>query len=249
MKTVLYGQQSHYSKFEFFLHDFQQKGLVSFIRSHVRKSVTDPLSKLIFDRTIAKTPVHIEGKPYRYASYWYNFTWQNERAIEVAYFHQIISKVPAKKILEVGNVLRHYFALHHLVLDKYEEAAGVINMDILKYKPKKRFDLIVAISTLEHVGWHEKGHDAQKSLRAIKHLRSLLSAKGKLVFSVPLGINPALDKAIHGNAIPLSKRMYLRRRNRWNEWKQCSLKDIQGAQYNFPFPSANALLIGEMKRK
>ncbi len=249
MKMVLYGRKSHHSKLGFFFYDLRQKGLSLFIRSHIQKSILDPLSKFVFEHTTAHIPLKIEKKKYHYFSSLYNFTWQNERAVEIAYFHQLIPTYPAASILEVGNVLRHYFPFTHQVVDKYESDSGVINMDILEYTPRRKFDLIIAISTLEHVGWHEKGHQAKKSLDAISHLQSLLSAKGKLVFSVPLGINPALDTVIYENSLPLTKKIYLRRKNRWNEWEECSLDRIRGTLYNTPYPSANAILIGEIKKK
>jgi hypothetical protein len=38
------------------------------------------------------------------------------------------------------------------VLDKYEQAPGVINEDVVSFSPPQKYDLIVSVSTLEHVG-------------------------------------------------------------------------------------------------
>jgi hypothetical protein len=81
----------------------------------------------------------------------------------------------------VGNVLSHYFSVNHDVVDKYEKAEGVINRDIIDFHPSKEYDLIISISTLEHVGWdedisdHKILHDPSKILRAIENLRGLLA--------------------------------------------------------------------------
>jgi len=53
-------------------------------------------------------------------------------------------------ILEVGNVLAHYFNVGHNVRDKYEKYYGVINEDVVMFKPAEPCDLVVSISTLEH---------------------------------------------------------------------------------------------------
>ena len=53
-----------------------------------------------------------------------------------------------KKILEIGNVLNHYFSFNHTVIDKYEEATGVLNVDIVDFDTNEKFDLVVSISTV-----------------------------------------------------------------------------------------------------
>ena len=60
-----------------------------------------------------------------------------------------------KNIFEVGSVLSHYFPINHDVLDKYEKGHGVINQDVVDFKPHNKYDLIVSISTLEHVGFDD----------------------------------------------------------------------------------------------
>ena len=81
-----------------------------------------------------------------------------------------------RNILEVGNVLSHYFRVHHDVIDKYEKTNGVINIDAVDFDPPKRYDLIVTISTLEHVGWNENSRDSTKIPSAIENLKGLIIA-------------------------------------------------------------------------
>ncbi len=83
-----------------------------------------------------------------------------------------------------------------MIVDKYEKAIGVINEDICNFKPSKKYDLIISISTLEHVGFDEKPRDPCKVLRAIENLKSLLAVGGKLVAILPVGYNPYLDELI-----------------------------------------------------
>ena len=43
----------------------------------------------------------------------------------------------------------------HDVLDKYEKGNNVINDDVVSFSTEVKYDLIVSVSTLEHVGWDE----------------------------------------------------------------------------------------------
>jgi hypothetical protein len=104
------------------------------------------------------------GKTYYYFVHKYNTTWKNERAVEVPIIWDIVREHyrQGKRVLEVGNVLSHYFRIFHDVLDKYEVAEGVINQDVVDFKPAWKYDLIVSISTLEHVGWDEEPKEPEK---------------------------------------------------------------------------------------
>ena len=85
--------------------------------------------------------------------YWIHpYILNNERAVEVSLAHTFLRK-PTAATLEVGNVLANFFSFPHDVVDKYEKAPGVLNEDIVSYSPGKKYDFIVTLSTLEHVGW------------------------------------------------------------------------------------------------
>ena len=131
------------------------------------------------------------GKPLEVFCHMYNCTWLNERGAELAVYDQWRDTGP---LLEVGNVLNHYeqFARPHRVIDRYEEAVGVENIDV--------FDLdgqhpqIVAISTLEHVRWDEEPREDGGGQAAIEHLASLLAPGGRMLVTIPTGHNPPLDE-------------------------------------------------------
>ena len=90
---------------------------------------------------------------------------------------EMVRKYKGKNILEVGNVLSH-----HDMLDKYEMAKGVTNADVVHSTSEKKYDLIISISTLEHVGWDEKPRDDTKILLAIENMRALISSHGGTAF-------------------------------------------------------------------
>ncbi len=91
-------------------------------------------------------------------------------------------------------MLGHYRDEHHLVVDKYEQAPGVLNRDVLELGDLGPFDLIVAISTLEHVGYDEQPRDPDKAPRAVAGAAAAAGPGGRLVLTVPAGYNRAFDR-------------------------------------------------------
>ena len=187
--------------------------------------------------------VLVLGKTYRYFDT--VKTWHGERAVEIPIVMEMVRKYQGKNILEIGNVLSHHVRFEHDILDKYEIAKGVLNEDVVDFMPEKRYDLIVSISTLEHIGWDEKPRDNMKIPRAIENMKALITSRGGMVIiTLPLGYNSALDKLLKDGIIRFSKQYNLVRISKGNEWKETSWEDLQAAKYNTPLPFANGLLIG-----
>jgi hypothetical protein len=172
-------------------------------------------------------------------------TWHGERAVEIPIVMEMMRKYQGKNILEVGNVLSHHVTFEHDILDKYEIAKGVTNADIVDFTSEKKYDLIISISTLEHVGWDEKPRDDTKIPLAIENMRNLVSSRGgTIIITVPLGYNPTLDKLLKDGTIQFSRQHHLIRISKGNEWREASWEDVLAAKYNSPMPFANGLLIG-----
>lgn len=172
-------------------------------------------------------------------------TWHGERAVEIPIVMEMVRKYQGKNILEIGNVLSHHVRFEHDILDKYEIAKGVINGDVVDFKSEKKYDLIVSISTLEHVGWDEKPRDDMKIPRAIENLKTLITSRGgTIIVTLPLGYNTALDQLLNNGIIRFSKQYHLVRISKGNEWKEASWDDVRVAKYNSPLPFANGLLVG-----
>ena len=188
------------------------------------------------------------GKKYNYFYNKYNFTWTNERAVEIAIVRDILRLNRGKRILEVGNVLSHYFNVGHDILDKYERSEGVINEDIVVFRPEKKYDMIISISTLEHIGWDEKPRDNKKIIRAIKNLRNILTRNGKIIITLPLGSNRYLDNLLRQGKIKFSKAYYFKRISNNNEWVETDWNQVKNSKYNYPYPFANGLIIGVLKK-
>lgn len=229
---------------------YRQKGIVHLFKAGYRK--LQSRMKTSFDYNYfrfikSRKPFVFQQRKYKYFYHKYNATWKNERTVEVSIVWNVVKNVEGA-ILEVGNVLSHYFDFSHDIVDKYEKAEGVRNIDVTEIDSSKKYDLIVSISTLEHVGWDEapieRTEDKEKTLRAINNLRSLLNPHGKLVVTVPKGYNPLLDSYLRSNSMKFDKILCLKRVSQDNRWVETTWKDIEDTKFNSPFPFANALVVG-----
>ena len=124
----------------------------------------------------------------------YNSTILNERAVEVAVARHWLTKVHGAG-LEVGHVMSHYgLTRRRLIVDLHDPDPRCRNIDVLDIEGS--FDWILAISTIEHVHWDTTPRDPDASLRAIHHLQSCLTDKGRMLVTVPTGWQPHLDAAL-----------------------------------------------------
>jgi SAM-dependent methyltransferase len=189
----------------------------------------------------------LDGRSYRYLYHRHKFTWLTERAVEVPVAQALVDGYGADRVLEIGNVLSHYRPQPHQVVDKYEQAPGVLNEDVLDLGGLGQFDLIVAISTLEHVGWDESPRDPAKAARAVAVLRSLLAPGGLLAVTVPVGYNAAFDAALRSGEVPLDRAVALRRAGR-TRWREVAPADVWGAPYDSLLYRARGVLFGFVER-
>ncbi|PIN93069.1 hypothetical protein COU54_04500 [Candidatus Pacearchaeota archaeon CG10_big_fil_rev_8_21_14_0_10_31_24] len=184
-----------------------------------------------FVNFIKSNKFYFNKKVYKYFYGSYNHTWVNERAIEIPLVNQeIVTHLKNKKsILEIGNVMNYYHPFKHEVIDKYEKGKGIINQDALDFKLQKKYDLIISISTMEHVGWDEKIKDETKIIRAVENLKKHLNKEGQIIMTVPLGYNPFLDKIIEKKQ--LTSEAYFFKRGLFGRWKQISWEKAKHTQY------------------
>lgn len=199
--------------------------------------------KMTLTRFVRTKTFQFNGREYEYLYHMYNKTWKNERGVEIPIFRELLLKHEGKRVLEVGNVLSHYFPIHHEVVDKYEVGSGVINQDIVEFVPQDKYDLIICISTLEHVGWDEQPQEPIKLLRAIDHLRSVcLATSGELVASLPIGYNRYFDYLQNRGKSPFTTQHFLKRISKKNYWVESDWEGCRTSPYGRSV--ANALCIG-----
>lgn len=188
---------------------------------------------------------NFDGKSYRYFYHPYNLTWLNERCVEIPIARDLLEQHQGKNILEVGNVLSRYNPnLTHTVVDKYERSdrPNYFVEDAETFDQGGPYDLILSISTLEHVGWDELPRDPDKIARTIQHLRSLLSSNGKLLFTAPIGYSPPLDLVV-GDLLNRGHIQCLQRINVLNEWVETTWSEASNNKFHAPYPFANGLMV------
>jgi hypothetical protein len=188
-----------------------------------------------------------DGRRFPYHVAAYNTTWENERAVELPIGIDALERHAGGRILEVGNVLKHYVDSPHDVVDKYEDGTQGFQMDVLDFHPDEPYDLILSFSTFEHIGFDEEVRDPEKVRRAIAHVTTLLAPEGELLISVPLGYNAQLDAAAQRDALGFGEMRFLKRLSDDNRWIEIGAGAAAGARYDSPFPKGNVLLFGRTR--
>jgi hypothetical protein len=219
-----------------------------------------------FDHTFS-----FNGGRYAYNRQPYNNA--GERAVEIPIAVRFLSGFNSHKHLcEVGNVLSNYghdpiTGLRRRIIDKYEVADGVDNVDILDVSDENAYDGIVAISTVEHVSNCRSDlvgiHDIEGPLKAIAKCYDLLKLGGRGLISVPFGrltdgrwyiqfSAEYLARLITTYGIPCNDLQvaYLKREaveltldNPHQRWRQATGEELAAAEYGVGFPAANGIAI------
>ncbi|MEM0135234.1 MAG: hypothetical protein QXU18_08435 [Thermoplasmatales archaeon] len=179
-----------------------------------------------------------DGIKYRYFTHKNNAV-DGERTVEIPWVLSLLDS--GKTILEIGNVLSHYVNIPHTIVDKYERLPGVINEDAEYFRTDSTYDFIVTISTLEHIGYDEENKDPFKIQRVIENLKSLIKEGGKMIITVPLVYNPAIDEIIKNNSQSFSKKIFMKRISTFNLWKQCAMDEAMKLTYGSKYPFANSV--------
>jgi hypothetical protein len=188
------------------------------------------------------------GRDFHYFLHNYNITWANERAVEIPVAMHHLQQGSGRRVLEVGNVLSRYFASDHTVVDKYDSSPGVLNLDVATDDLGGPYDLIVTVSTLEHVGWDEQPRERGKVVRALANLERHLARGGTLFVTVPLGYSDELDGLIDSGEFRLDEQTFLRKLSGRNDWVVCTREETRGCRYNDRWPGASAILIGTTRK-
>lgn len=234
--------------------------IVRRVGSHVRSQGVVPVvtssaswgARWAAGRPLAGRPspatFQFDGTSHRYLRHAYNWTWLNERAVEVPLAASVLAGSQGRRVLEVGNVLGHYQPGTHTVVDKYEQAPGVLNADVAELELPGPYDLILAVSTLEHVGLDEEVQDPDKPARAIERLRSLLAPGGRLWCTFPVSYNQALDRQLQDGELGFTRLTALRRLGPSNRWEQAPVDEVWGTRYDWLLYTAHAVVVAEFVR-
>jgi len=190
-----------------------------------------------------------KSKRYKYFHHFYNTTWKNERAVEIPIVMDYINKYSNRRILEIGNVISHYYSKKWKVIDKYEKKEGIINRDIIDFKPKKKYDLIVSISTMEHIGFDDEIIDKNKVILALRNIKkNCIRQGGLMIITFPLGYNKFMDSNFFKGKLGFDKEYFFKRISKDNKWVEVHKEDIINIKYGKPFSAGNGLVICEYRK-
>lgn len=184
------------------------------------------------------------GEEYPYFHHPKNNTKVNERIVEVPIIRKVIES-KREATLEVGNVLGQYLGRRWTTIDLVEKEKGVTNVDVLAWKGGP-YDLIVSISTFEHVGLDYGKKIPTRAADAVLHCQGLLMPGGRLVFTIPMGYHPGFDEWLMTTWS--GKKSYLKRVSLDNRWEQAEADVVKGAEYGKPYKYGNVILVGEYVR-
>jgi hypothetical protein len=198
---------------------------------------------------------YFNKKKYKYYISDYNATYSNERMVEIPIAVDLLKENNPKNVLEIGNVLSHYLkSVNHDILDKFEKDKNIrFQKDIVDFKPKKKYDTVISISTIEHVGFDEPSPKYKNPQKIIKSIENIISWKPKLfLFTFPLGWNSKLDEIALNES--LSKKFdidftfFRRKRGLFHlEWEEVTLNKIQ--KYHYFKRNERTLVIGKWAAK
>lgn len=179
-------------------------------------------------------------------TYEYFGTINSPRTIEIPIAWREVSKHPVDKVLEVGYVLSMWYDTHFEVIDKYEKRSNdsnLKNIDIVDFSPDKKYDLVVCISTLEHIGeGAREGNIKDKPFQAVETMKNLLSDDGLLLVTFPVGWSRFLEQ--RWVRFGFAKTFFMKRISEDNEWVETNCGDALKQEWGKPFPCANALIVG-----
>jgi len=222
------------------MEPYAQPTFAQRFRTHVRDdgalSVAHRMARWAAGAAIPRRgEFELGGERYRLLCRVHGLTWTTERAVEIPVALRVLEGHRGGRILEVGNVLSHYTPVTHEVVDKYERAEGVANVDVLDLPADPEYDLVLTISTLEHIGLDEHGGEPGRAALALDHLRGLLRPGGALFATVPAGYNPELDRLLAAGPYEL-------RAMRRGPWREVDPVEAFKCPYDFLVYRAAAVL-------
>jgi len=215
----------------------------------VLKDASRPFIAAYFVLRHGKKTFRFRGRDRRYFFQPYNSTWRNERAVEMPIAFDFLDGVPASEILEIGNVTGRYDpSRSHTVVDLYEVGAGVTNMDVVDIAGPARFRRILAISTIEHVGFDESPRDPAKISRALEILRGLLLPGGEALVTIPIGYNPLLDADLREGRIRFDELKFLRILESGWGWEEASADRCWTLEFDQRLQAGRAVAVGYLRQ-
>ena len=165
------------------------------------------------------------GQELEYFDHRYNHTALNMRRVEIPIARWFLQQKSGTRILEVGNVLSHYGPVTWPVVDLREP--GAINVDVMEWEPEEPIDLLISISTIEHigVGKYKRAAARVRPSGVLARFRSFLAPGGQAVVTAPTGYG--LDRELREGTLGADEMWFMRvRLDRIPvEWVECTMEE------------------------
>lgn len=177
-----------------------------------------------------------------------------ERAIEIPWVLARLEpyRSAGKKILEIGNVLQQWAPFAHDVVDKYELVPGIMNEDIVSFKPVRPYDVAVSVSTLEHVGLDEAERRPEKFTMAVENVvKNCLKPNCQLIATTPIGYNSVVDRFLLERTDSDVRVTFMVRGSILNTWRQKRVGEVVNELSNGPpvpkYPGSSVVALWELR--
>lgn len=226
------------------------------------------IKKILRRKLLSNQYFTFEGNKLEYFFHLYNNFRLTERTIEIPIIKYYLLQNNYHDVLEVGNVSNYYYEefakliRKRTVVDKYEIATDVINVDICEYQPDRKFDFIFSVSTFEHMdsdrghnqnyspGKHNMSSVASDNINYV--INNMLVDGGKMIITGPLGYTPEFDRTFFSEDF---QRYNIRSYKRFVFQKTDDISWIQlgdfnevNVQYNAPLIGTNYLAVIELNK-
>ena len=221
----------------------REAGLLATLRISLSWAVRFLAGPAVARRVRGSSRFQLAGTEFSYVDSWHNWTWLNERAVEVSIAQSALAAVEPSRAVEIGAVLPHYGNDEHRVIDKYEVGEGIEQLDIFDLPAEPLYELVLCLSTLEHVGWDEPDRDAELALTACEHLKRLVAPGGELLVTVPVGYHPQLDAAIRSGELAFDQVLAMRCAYPSMIWNEVAPASVADASYDELIYRAEAVLV------
>jgi SAM-dependent methyltransferase len=221
----------------------REKGALATLRAALSWSGRFLAGPAVAKRVRGSSRFVLGESSFAYVDSWHNWTWLNERAVEIPIAQAALNAASPLRTIEVGAVLPHYGSSPHRIVDKYEAGPGIEQLDIFDLPADPIYDLVLCVSTLEHVGWDEPNRDPELAISACEHLKQLVAPGGELLVTVPVGYHPRLDGAIRGGELEFDEVRALRCAYPSMIWCEVAPASADDAEYDELIYRAEAVLI------
>jgi len=208
---------------------------------------------------IKQATFQLRGVELPYTEAPYNFSRHSERAVEVSAALHLYGTARARggDVLEIGAVLPHYLVRWpsngHTVVDLYEQGHGILNENVLSWEAPQQYDLIICISTLDHL------NGPMEVWLALERMKSWRKPGGMLFVTLPanqpdwVGGGPWLDALLRDrHALEASELWRMDKVDPINNlWDEVTGTKKAPRGYNNPTAFANTvyfLFFGEVMR-